>query len=48
MQHRSHPHFSWHALWHYLGGRSPLASWIVAGFVALLFLALLWTGTHSG
>jgi len=36
------------SLWQRLGGGSPLSSWILAGFVALLFLALLWTGTHSG
>jgi hypothetical protein len=36
------------SLWRYLGASSERASWVVAGFLALLLLALIWTGTHTG
>jgi hypothetical protein len=36
------------SLWRYLGAQSQTTSWVVAGFLALLFLALLWTGAHTG
>ena len=36
------------SLWRYLGAQSLTTSWVVAGFLALLLLALLWTGTHTG